>query len=116
MPSTPDGAPLPADRVRIARANLYLACAVCDAHLAGVERVALREHAGDIWIAPSADGVPLKVRNARGDRVIHAQDFFRVHGFVDEFHERECPARWDAGHAALVIEGVARVKRPRDES
>ena len=44
----------------------------------------------------------IKIRNARGDRVIHAQEFFRDHG-LQESIDRTCPAHWNDKMAGLEI-------------
>lgn len=99
--------------VRVARANFYLSREICDAHLAGLHSVALLQHEDRVLIVPlmpgSAGGLLLKLRNGRGDRVIHAQEFFRTHGYLEDFEERHCELRWDAKMAALEVCGLARV-------
>jgi len=47
-------------------------------------------------------GMLIKIRNARGDRVIHAQEFFRDHG-LQESIDRTCPAHWNDKMAGLEI-------------
>jgi len=99
--------------VKIARGNIYLARETCEQFLAGIESVALLHRDAAVLVVPlqrgSAGGLLLKVRNARGDRVIHAQEFLRGNGFVEDFAERVVPARWDAASASLVLTGVPRV-------
>lgn len=98
--------------VRVARGTLYLPRETCETYFPGMDAVALICRDDDLLLLPlivgSAGGLLLKVRNKRGDRVIHAQEFFRDRGFVEEFKERTVPARWDADAAALVISGVPR--------
>lgn len=48
-----------------------------------------------------AGGYLIKVRNAAGDRVIDAADFFRTNG-IEDSTEIEFAARWDEARAALV--------------
>ncbi len=99
--------------VRISRANLYLSCEIYDAYLSGMQSVALLEREGQMMIVPlmsgSAGGLLLKLRNGHGDRVIHAQEFFREHGFVEDFEERTCSLVWNPQLAALTIADVPRV-------
>lgn len=96
----------------VARANLYLSREVCDAYLAGLQSVALVQRDESVLIVPlvagSAGGLLLKMRNGRGDRVIHAQEFFREHGYVEDFAERYCDMTWSPELAALVILGLQR--------
>jgi hypothetical protein len=110
MPTTGE-APAAVDIV-VARGNIYLSRAVCDAYLPDAQAVALLRRDAAVLIAPlarhSAGGLLLKVRNARGDRVIHAQEFLRSHGFVDDFNEHTVSATWEARSAALVLRDVPR--------
>jgi hypothetical protein len=48
----------------------------------------------------------LKQRNARGDRVIHAQEFFRSRNLPEQIESRSVPARWSAEAAALIVSGL----------
>ncbi len=110
-PEGPVEAQLPAfAEVRIARANLYLSREVCDACLPGLQAVALLRREGQVLIVPlmagSAGGLLLKLRNLRGDRVVHAQEFFREHGYAEEFVERRYALRWKVEMAALAIVGL----------
>jgi hypothetical protein len=75
-----------------------------------VSSVALLVRDEQIMIVPliqqSAGGLLLKQRNARGDRVIHAQEFFRSRNLAEEFEVRSVPVRWSAEAAALVVGGL----------
>lgn len=92
--------------------TLYLSREVCEAVLPRARSVALLLREGRVLLVPlqpdSAGGLLLKVRNARGDRVIHAQEFFRQHGYVEDFVERRCALSWDETLSALVVEGLPR--------
>lgn len=99
--------------VTVTRGNLYLSREICDKHLPGIEAVALLDRANQIMIVPltpqSGGGMLLKIRNVRGDRVIHAQEFFRDKGYLETFQECVFPVRWDVDSSALVIESVPKV-------
>jgi hypothetical protein len=96
--------------VLVARGNFYLSREICEAYLAGVVTVALLARENDVLIVPlipqSAGGLLLKQRNARGDRVIHAQEFFRSKGLPEEFELRTVSACWSRDAAALVVSGL----------
>jgi hydrogenase maturation protease len=96
--------------VSIARGNFYLSREICETYLPGVSSVALLVRDEEIMIVPliqqSAGGLLLKQRNARGDRVIHAQEFFRSRSLPEEFEVRSVPVRWSAEAAALVVGGL----------
>lgn len=94
-------------RVIVARGNLYLSRETCEACLSGIEAVALLDREDRVLIVPlmpeSGGGLLLKVRNTHGDRVIHAQEFFREKGYVEDFEERSFPLDWNQESAALVV-------------
>ena len=94
----------------VSAGNLHLSREACERYLPGIESVALLEREGDVLVVPltreSGGGLLLKLRNARGDRVIHAQEFFRTHDFVEEFVTRRVDIRWDQAAAALVLSGI----------
>jgi hypothetical protein len=96
--------------IAVGRGNLYLSREICETYLAGVASVALLERDGDVLIVPlieqSAGGLLLKQRNARGDRVIHAQEFFRCRDLPEEFELRTLPVHWSRESAALVVAGL----------
>jgi len=54
-------------------------------------------------IRESAGGLLLKQRNARGDRVIHAQEFFRHYNLPEEAEPRALRAHWSRERAAVVV-------------
>ncbi len=99
-----------ADSVVVARGNLYLSHEVYENYMAGIEAVALIEREGQVMVVPltpqSGGGLLLKIRTLRGDRVIHAQEFFREKGFLENFQERRFSAHWNANAAALVVSGI----------
>lgn len=112
--ATIDGLAAPSamlEEVGIARGNLYLSRELCDARLAGVAAVALLVREGRVMIVPlagqSPGGLLLKQRNSRGDRVIHAQEFFRTQGIAESFEDRRYAARWDESVAALVVDDLS---------
>ena len=95
--------------VVIARGGLYLPYDVYNRYFAGLQTAALLRRDGDLLALPvqraEAGGFLLKTRNAAGDRVLSAPEFFRSHGLDDD--ARLClPAVWSAEHAALLVAGV----------
>ena len=101
---------MPILEISVARGNLYLSQEICDTYFKGVVSVALLLRDDDVMIVPltqeSAGGLLLKQRNARGDRVIHAQEFFRNKNILEEFDVRVMPVHWSPDSAALVIAGL----------
>ena len=96
--------------ISVARGNFYLSREICDTYLPGVESVALLARDDGVLIVPliqqSAGGLLLKQRNARGDRVIHAQEFFRNKGLPEAFELRTVPVYWSRDSAALLVSGL----------
>lgn len=94
-------------QVKVVRGNLYLSRETCEACLLGIQAVALLDRTDHVLIVPllpeSGGGLLLKVRNAHGDRVIHAQEFFREKGYLEDFEERNFPLYWSEELAALVL-------------
>jgi hypothetical protein len=73
--------------LRLHRDHLYIDAAAFNTHLPRVHSVALVREADDLLIFPiataEAGGFLVKQVNARGDRAVHAADFFRIHGIDD---------------------------------
>ncbi len=99
----------PTYQISLARGNIYLPREVCDVYFQGIESVALLAHEAGLLIIPlmqdAAGGSLLKVKNRRGDRVVHAQEFWRQNGYREEFEERIFPVRWESNRAALFVSG-----------
>ena len=97
-------------QVTVARGNIYVPLEVCETYFKGIECVALMPHEEGVMMIPliqqSAGGLLLKIKNLRGDRVVHAQEFWRQHGYVEDFAERTYPVRWSSERAALVVSGI----------
>ena len=74
-------------QVTIARGNLYVPLGTYETYLKNIEAVALLPHEKGILLFPliqqSAGGLLLKIRNLRGDRVIHSQEFFRNNNLAE---------------------------------
>jgi hypothetical protein len=93
--------------VRIRNGSLYLSLELYRTYFSGLESVILLRQPEKILIMPvmhsGGGGILIKIRNARGDRVVHAQEFFREHG-LDESIDQVLDARWNSETAALEIE------------
>ena len=101
-------------RVRIARGSIYLDRELCDVYLPGVESITLMNRDGGAFLLPlygSDSGLLLKVRNARGDRVVHALQFLFQQGMDAETPEQLVPVRWDSKVAGLLLEGIGEGKQ-----
>ena len=93
--------------LQVRNGSLYLDLELYQTYFNGLESVILVKQCKKILILPvmhpGGGGTLIKIRNARGDRVIRAQEFFRDHG-LDEFVDQILPAQWNAEMAALEIE------------
>ncbi len=93
--------------LRIRNGSLYLDLELYQTYFKGLDSVILLRQNGKVLMMPvmhpGGGGMLIKIRNARGDRVIHAQEFFRDQG-LDEFIDQILPAHWNAEMAALEIE------------
>lgn len=100
----------PQQQVVVARGNLYLSRETCESCFPSAEAVALIEREGRVLVMPlmpeSGGGLLLKIRNARGDRVIHAQEFFRDKGYAERFEEQRLAAQWRPDLGALLLENL----------
>ncbi len=95
--------------IRLIRGSLHMPAAVYDRYFAGLDAVILLRQSEDLVILPvrhaAAGGYLLKRRNAAGDRVVHAGDFFRERGIADTA-ERPLKVAWRAELAGLAAPGV----------
>lgn len=86
--------------------SIYFDAATFDRLLCERDAVTLVRRDDDLYIVPLVDsalgGYLCKRRTAAGDRVVHAEAFFREHGFDDSF-ERDFDAVWRADVAAVVV-------------
>lgn len=103
----------PKYQVTIARGNIYIPLATYHAYLKTIEAVALLPHDDGILLFPliqdSAGGLLLKTRNLNGDRLVHAQEFFRNNGYAEEFTDKPVFVTWMTERAALLIHYVDKV-------
>ena len=93
-------------KIEVRRGGLYLDQATCERYFAGLETVILIADGRDLVILPvrhaAAGGYLLKRRNAAGDRVVNAVDFFRSHG-VEDSDIVESQAAWSSEKGGLVL-------------
>lgn len=95
--------------VTVKRGSVYLPKGVYERYFAGLEGVALQRAGDDLIVLPvrhaPSGGYLLKRRNAIGDRVVSAADFFRAHGVEDE-RELHPETSWDVTASGLRASGV----------
>lgn len=97
-------------QIKIGRGNIYIPRETHAAYFKNIEAVALLPHENGVLLIPliinSAGGLLLKIKNLNGDRIVHAQEFFRYNGYLEDFVERNYQVRWESERAALLIIGV----------
>jgi hypothetical protein len=95
----------------VRRGGLYVSAETYACHFAGIDAVVLLRRDDDLVILPvhhaAAGGYLLKRRNAKGDRVVHAADFFRRHG-IEDSAELRLMASWNSAAAGLLAVGAFR--------
>ncbi len=78
--------------VQVRAGRLHIPSEVYERVLPGCPALALLERDGRWLLLPllgGAGGLQVKIRNARGDRVVEAQEFFRKQGLDDDHAPRE---------------------------
>ncbi len=86
--------------------NLYLDAALYDTYLKTFGSAVLIKRDDLFLLMPvqqASGGLLLKIKNARGDRVIHAVEFFENNG-VEVFQEIVVEVQWNSEFHALVFE------------
>jgi len=92
--------------LRLSNGSLYLSVEYYDRYFKGLGSVALVNRDKQLLIMPihneAGGGFLMKIRNARGDRVIHAQEFLAFHGLEDM--DQAVYGQWDSELSALVLD------------
>jgi len=83
-------------QVWLRQRRLYMARTAYDTHFGGGASVILLRQGADLLVLPvrhaASGGYVLKIRNAAGDRVVDAGDYFRDQGLADN-------AEWQAAYS-----------------
>ncbi|MAW81408.1 MAG: hypothetical protein CMI63_14315 [Parvularcula sp.] len=92
-------------RLSIRRGSIYLSAEACDTYFRGLDAVIVLIRNDALHVLPvqqmTAGGHLLKMRNAKGDRVVSAPDVFLEYGLAD-WESDDLAAHWSADHGALV--------------
>ena len=98
--------------VVIHRGNIYVDAETYQKYFSGIESVAVIAREDDIALMPvrnpGGGGLLLKIRNAQGDRVIHAREILESAGIPEDKEIRATP-KWDSEFAALRIPAAPRI-------
>ncbi len=86
--------------------NLYLNSDLCDTYFKSIDSVALLRKNSKFLLVPvqqAGGGLLLKIRNVKGDRVVHAIEFFQSHG-IETNKPITLDVEWNSDYAALTFE------------
>lgn len=89
----------------IQKGNIYISSAQYETYFGGVEAVVLLKRENVFLLMPvqnASGGLLLKIRNADGDRVVHAAEFFMLND-VECQEPRSVDASWNTDLAALIL-------------
>jgi hypothetical protein len=95
-----------AAHVQVRGGRLHIPSAIYDRLLAPCPAVALLVQDGQWWLLPlhsGAGGLQVKLRNAAGDRVVEAQEFFRQQGLEDEAPAQDLELLFDAARGGFAL-------------
>ena len=80
------------DRVQLRAGRLHIDSATCERQLPGRAAMALMVRDGQWVLLPlhgGAGGLQVKIRNARANRVVESQEFFRQQGLENNHEPQE---------------------------
>ena len=92
--------------IALREGRLHIAQAVYEELFSGCVAVALLAREDGWWLLPlrgGAGGLQIKIRNARGDRVIESQEFFRSQGVDDSPDTQQLSLRFDASQGGFHL-------------
>jgi hypothetical protein len=93
-------------QVELRTGRLYLPVETYEHALVGYPAVALLARDDAWWLIPlkgGAGGLQLKLRTARGDRVVEAQEFFRAQGLEDTHEPRTFDLQFEPSRGAFKL-------------
>jgi len=85
--------------------NLYLDSALYETYFSAINSVVLLKKDDIFMLMPvqqAGGGLLFKIKNAKGDRIVHAIEFFQQHGIEAE-EEKVLDVEWSAELAALTF-------------
>ena len=95
------------DTILIRNGSLYINKELYESFFSGIDSVAFLPQESGFLILPvhsyASGGRLMKIRNAHGDRVVSAPDFFHEQG-LGESEELRCQTSWDPEASALRVD------------
>ena len=85
--------------------NLYLDNDLYETYFSSINSVVLIKKESLFLMMPvqqASGGLLLKIKNAKGDRIVHAIEFFLLHG-IDEETEMMLDVEWSTEFSALTF-------------
>jgi len=85
--------------------NLYIDSSLYETYFSSINSVVLLKKDALFLLMPvqqAGGGLLLKIKNAKGDRIVHAIEFFQQHG-IDTGEEKILDVEWNAELAALTF-------------
>jgi len=85
--------------------NLYLDSELYETYFSAINSVVLLKKDATFLLMPvqqAGGGLLFKIKNAKGDRIVHAIEFFQQHGIEVE-EEKVLDVEWSAELAALTF-------------
>jgi hypothetical protein len=85
--------------------NLYLDSELYETYFSSINSVVLLKKGSIFLLMPvqqAGGGLLFKIKNSKGDRIVHAVEFLEQHG-IDTQEEQILDVRWDAELAALTF-------------
>lgn len=92
-------------RMLLKDGNLYLDSDLYETYFKSIDSVVLLRKEDEFLLMPvqqAGGGLLLKILNAKGDRVVHAVEFFQNHG-IDVSEHQVLDIEWNPDYAALAF-------------
>ena len=93
------------EKLTIKNGNIYISAKLYETYFSAVEAVVLLKKKEDIFLMPvqnASGGLLIKIINAKGDRVVHASEFFMFNN-IERQDEQVVDASWNSEMAALTF-------------
>jgi len=93
------------NQIRLSNGNLYLDSELYETYFNSIQSVALLERESLFLMMPvqqAGGGLLLKIKNAKGDRMVHAIEFFQQYGLEAE-QDKMIDVTWSSELCALTF-------------
>ncbi len=93
------------EQLTIKNGNIYLNSSIYETYFSSVKAVVLLKREEGVLLMPvqnASGGLLLKIINAKGDRIVHASEFFMFND-IESQNEQTIDAHWKSDMAALLL-------------